>query len=89
MIAYWFYYFISGVVIGATVPFTRLPDVSLPLWFASALFAAGNYISIAHQIMPLFVDAMFAVLVFILIVEGAIWTYKLIKWGYQKIPGIN
>jgi len=82
-ILYTIYYFVLGI----TAPFRLLPDVSLPEGVSAALTSAGSYLSILDAVIP--VDTLLSVLGAFLVVETAIFTYKLIKWVYVKVPGVN
>lgn len=64
-----------------------LPAVSLPDNIAAAAATASNYLANMNQIFP--VSTLLAVLFLVLVVEGTIFFYKLIRWVYNKIPGIN
>lgn len=64
-----------------------LPDVSLPGDIATAANTASNYLANLDQIFP--VSTLLAVLLLVLVVETAILFYKLIRWVYNKIPGVN
>lgn len=46
----------------------------------------GYYISL-NTIVP--IDTILQIVAFALAFEGFVFLYKLIKWGYQKIPGIT
>jgi len=64
-----------------------LPAVSLPGNLTDAVNTASNYLANMNQIFP--VSTLLAVLLLVLVVEGTIFFYKLIRWVYNKIPGIN
>ena len=70
-------------------PITSLPDVVLPLDLASSITTAGGFISTLYGFAPHATTALGAVISAYIIFELAIWVYKMIKWVYQKIPGIN
>lgn len=78
-----FYYFI--LLVGS--PLTLFPDVSLPAGVASAISSASSYAHILDVVLP--VSTLITFIGFYLGIEVAIFTYKIIKWIYQKIPGIN
>lgn len=79
--------FLSALLSVALYPLTFLPDVTLPSSIASAISSAGAYIATIDAIFP--VSTLLSVLASFLAVETAIFVYKLIRWTYQKIPGVN
>jgi len=89
MIAYFFAQLLIGFVVLITSPLSLAPNVSLPSAINTAISSAGGYIAIFYQIIPLTVTALFVYLTTIVAIEAAIFGYKLIRWAYQKIPGIN
>lgn len=54
---------------------------------ASSILAIKSYYLALSDFIP--VLTIVAIVVFILVFEGIYGTYKLVRWGYQKIPGIN
>ena len=75
---------VAGIISGLN---SLLPDVSLPGNLADAAATASNYLANMDQFFP--VSTLLAVLFLVLVVEGTILIYKLIRWIYNKIPGIN
>lgn len=65
----------------------RLDDVSLPSTLQTSLDAISPYYSSLDTIFPM--DTTLDILFFELIVVGGYFSYKLVRWGYRKIPGIT
>ncbi len=82
-ILYLLYYAISLVL----SPLLLFSDVVLPPQFTDALTSAGASLGIVSVIAP--VGTIAAVIVVFAVVEGFIFGYKIIKWVYTKIPGVN
>jgi hypothetical protein len=68
-------------------PILLLPDVSLNSNVPTAIATASGWLGLINQILPL--ATMLAVFGIVLIVENTHFGYKLIRWIYQKIPGVN
>jgi hypothetical protein len=68
-------------------PFSALPDATLPTGITSGIANASSYLSILSIIVP--VADLLIVLGSVLAIEGGIFTFKVIRWAYRKIPGIN
>lgn len=68
-------------------PFSLLPDVSLPVDLLASLGAIKPYYASLASIMP--IGTLIAIIAIEVIVDGSILTYRLIRWGYQKLPFIN
>jgi len=60
---------------------------TLPTGLASALVSARVYYGLADTIIP--ISTIYTIIALVLTIESAWWGYQLIRWGYQKIPGIN
>jgi len=89
MITYWFFALVLGILDAILYPISFLPDASLPSSLTDGLAAAGNYISIAGHLVPFTITAVFGALVLMGIVENGDAIFKVVKWVYTKIPGIN
>lgn len=63
------------------------PTGALPAGLTSAALSVNAYLAAFNQILPL--ATLFSVLGVVLGVEVLIGLYKLIKWAYVKIPGVN
>lgn len=82
-------YLIYGFVWAITSPFRFFNDVALPAAFTTAVSTAVSYLGIIGQMFPLTIVSLAGVVVIFLAIEGGIGTFKVVKWVYTKIPGIN
>lgn len=80
-------YALYGFLSIVASPLLLLPDVSLPSQFTTALSSASTYISALNTYLP--ISDILTLLFLVIAYELAYATYKLIKWGYNKIPGIT
>lgn len=64
-----------------------LPLVSMDSNIANAILPASGYISSIGQVFP--VLTLMAILAFVLAFDAVWILYQVIRWVYQKIPGIN
>lgn len=87
MITAFFFLLLFYAIAGIVSPLYALPDVSLSANVLSALTTAGGYISILDVAIP--VSTIIAVFFAFIGLEGGLFIYKTIKWGYTKLPGIN
>lgn len=67
--------------------FAILPDVSLPTEIQTNLNAVSGYYNGIESIFP--VSTLIDILGIELIFIGFYFGYKIIRWAYTKIPGIN
>lgn len=67
--------------------FTAQADVPASNLLASSITTAAGYYSAMNIIFPF--STLFAIVAFELTFEGLFFIYKLIRWAYQKVPGIN
>ena len=70
-------------------PILLLPDVSLPGNVSSAIATAGGYIGLIAEVAPATIVSIMAIFALVLIIENTHFGYKLIRWVYQKIPGVS
>jgi hypothetical protein len=83
-------YMIYAWVDGIALLLSSFANVTPNAWIVSGVTTAGGYFNLLWSIMPLSIYAILGgALVLLLGFELALATYKLIKWGYQKIPGIS
>lgn len=68
-------------------PFSLLPDVALPVDLMASLGSIKPYYASLASIMP--IGTLIAIIAVEVIVDGSILAYRLIRWGYQKLPFIN
>jgi len=64
-----------------------LPLVSTNDSINTAITAASGYVSSISQVFP--VTTLMAIVAFVLTFDGLWIGYQVIRWVYQKIPGIN
>lgn len=67
--------------------FAIFPDVSLPADIYNNLNSVSPYYNGISTIFP--VGTLLDILAFELIVIGFYFGYKIVRWAYTKIPGIN
>lgn len=75
------------VLLLITAPLRLLPNAVLPGFLEDGLAAVGGSLPILNDVFP--VSSLIYVLGLVLALEGAIFSYKVIRWTYQKIPGIS
>jgi hypothetical protein len=79
-IIYAFVYAITAVV-------SSFGDVSESNAITVSIINLKSYYNSLNLYLPL--DTITAIVLFSLIFEGIYFTYKLIRWGYRKVPGIT
>jgi len=79
-IAYGFSYTMSLVV-------SSFGTVSPNNLLTSAIVVTKTYYNSLNAYLP--IDTLIAIIAFDLAFEGIYFTYKLIRWGYRKVPGIT
>lgn len=77
------YLFASGIV----ALFRTFGTVSTDSNVTQGIATISTYLSPLNDILPL--DTIVAILIFELVFEGLYFTYKLIRWGYKKVPTIS
>lgn len=55
----------------------------------AAVATAGGYLNIVYSILPATTIVLLGALGVLLVFEGGLGAYKVLKWGYSKIPGIT
>jgi len=80
-------YIIFGLIKVLLIPFTLLPNASLPVDFSNAIVSASNYISAFNDFIP--VNTILIILGLVLTIELFINIFKLINWTIKKIPTIG
>ncbi len=87
MIVYWilkiFVYLLSLI----TAPLLLLPTASLSVDLTGTLTQAGNYLALFDIFLP--VGTLLTVFGIIVSIEGGYFSYKVVKWIYNKIPGVT
>lgn len=77
------YYLVTFMIDGLKLLGTVSPDSNI----TNGLLTISSYLSPLNSILPL--TTIISILIFDLTFEGLYFTYKLIKWGYTKVPGVN
>lgn len=67
--------------------FTTQADVPVNNFLTSSITAAAGYYSALNILFPF--PVLFAIIAFELGFEGIFFIYKVIRWAYQKVPGVN
>jgi len=80
-------YILSGALFAVLSPLLLLSDVSLTSGIGQSIISAGQYLSILDPVIP--VATIIAVIALLATIEISIAAFKVIKWVYKKIPGIN
>jgi len=77
------YYFVLGIaqLVGS------FGDVVADNAITSSIVTFKSYYMSLADYLPL--NTILAIVAFDLAFEGIYFIYKLIRWGYQKVPGIN
>lgn len=77
------YFFVSGIVF----LISGFGDVTVSSNITAGFSAMQPYYSALSDILP--VGTILAIISFVLVFDLALLTYRLIKWAYQKVPGVN
>jgi hypothetical protein len=89
MIIYYLVQIFIGLAALILYPITLLPDASLPPDLVAAISTIGAALHTIWLIMPGTVITLLAILVLVVGIETKIFSYKVIKWIYNKIPGVS
>jgi hypothetical protein len=76
--------YLLGLIVS---PLRLLPIASLSVNLTGTLTSAGNYLALFDIFLP--IATLFTVFGIVIVIEGAYFTYKAVKWVYTKIPGIS
>ena len=87
MIVYFLILIFLGIFLVVSSPLLLLPVAVLSVDTTEALSNISGYISYLNVIIP--VGELLTLLTLAMVAEAAYFTYKGIRWIYQKIPGIN
>jgi hypothetical protein len=87
MIFYWLIRVLLYLLDLVTVPLLLLPVAALSVDLTGTLTQAGNYIALFGIFLP--IGELFIVFGIMVSIETGYFTYKVAKWIYNKIPGIN
>lgn len=64
-----------------------LPLVATDNPIATAIATGDHYIASVGQVFP--IETLIEILSFVLVFDAAWILYQVVRWVYQKIPGIN
>lgn len=67
--------------------FTTQADVPVSNFLTASVTTAASYYSAMNMLFPF--DTLFLIIAFELTFEAIFFIYKLIRWAYQKVPGVN
>jgi hypothetical protein len=87
MIFYWIIRVFLYLLDLITVPLLLLPVASLSVNLTGTLTQAGNYLALFDIFLP--IGMLLTLFGIVVTIEGGYFTYKVAKWIYNKIPGIN
>jgi len=73
--------------LGIVAVISTFGDVSQNSAITSALSEMAGYYMSLNDYLP--IDTIVAIIAFDLAFELAMFIYKLVRWGYQKVPGIS
>lgn len=86
-------YFLSVLALSIVnllmLPIAGLADVSLTSGIAPGIVFAAGSLGLFYQFVPAVLIALGAIMVGMIGFELAIFSYKMVKWIYTKIPGIT
>ena len=77
------YYFVYSIVF----LISSFGDVAVSPSITAGIESMASYAVSLSDIFP--VGTIFSIMAFVIIFDTALLTYRLIRWGYQKVPGIN
>lgn len=72
---------------GITTVVSSFGDVSENSQIASGIAEMAKYYVSLNEYLP--INTLLAIIAFDLVFEAAVFIYKLVRWGYQKVPGIS
>jgi len=78
---------IYGFVWTISLTVSSFGNVSENNAITTAIVTLKSYYNSLSAYLPL--DTILAIVAFDLAFEGAVFLYKLVRWGYQKVPMIN
>lgn len=78
---------IFGFLVTVTTPIRFLDDVSLPSDIAASIATASGWLGSFSFALP--IGTILTVFFLVLATEGLIFAYKIVRWIYNKIPGVN
>ena len=72
---------------GISLVVSSFGEVSTNNAVTTSVTAFKTYYMSVNAYIP--IDTILAIVAFDLAFEGAMFLYKLVRWGYQKVPGIT
>jgi hypothetical protein len=87
MITYYLTLIALSLVNVFITPLFYLPNATIDPNIGTAITQAGAYLSILSAILP--INTLLAIFAAYIVIEAAIFAYKLIMWVIKKIPTIN
>lgn len=78
---------IYNVIAAVVFIFELLPNVAIPADIQTNISAVSPYYAGIETVFP--VGTLIDILAVELIFIGAYFFYKLVRWAYTKIPGVN
>ena len=89
MIIYWLGVVLIGVLLLLLQPFTLLPDATLPSQVSTSITSIAGFMGLVWKFFPLTFTALVGAVVIIVATENWVAIYKVVRWVYQKIPGVS
>jgi hypothetical protein len=89
MISYFLARLILGFVALLISPLTLLPDAVLPDVVAAVLATIAGYLWVVWTVMPVTLVALISATIVTIGIESHLFSYKVVRWIYSKIPGVN
>lgn len=77
------YFFVASIVF----VFSGFGDVTVSPNITAGFSAMQPYYSALDYILP--IGTILAIVTFVLVFDLALLAYRLIRWAYQKVPGVN
>lgn len=74
-------------VLGITFVVSQFGEVSTNNALTTSIVTFKTYYTSLNDFLPL--DVLVAIIAFDLAFEGFVFLYKMVRWGYQKVPGIT
>jgi len=89
MITYLIILLFLGLAAIFVSPLYLLPDVSLDPNVATSIATVGGYLWTIWSVLPGTVVSLLAIVALVVAIETHVISYKVIKWIYNKIPGVS
>lgn len=78
---------IYGFVWTISLTVSSLGTVSENNAITTSIITLKTYYNALNEYLP--IDTILAIVAFDLLFETGVFLYKLIRWGYRKVPGIS